>query len=65
LLNVAWCLGIVYSTLATKQHVLLDVIPGALLGYFGAVTLARLENRRREREVPAVPAQISPAARKL
>lgn len=30
--NVLWCAGIVYSTLAVKQHVMLDVIPGALLG---------------------------------
>lgn len=27
-----WCLLIVYSTLATKQHVLLDVLAGAVLG---------------------------------
>lgn len=30
--NVLWGAGIVYSTLAVKQHVMLDVIPGALLG---------------------------------
>lgn len=29
--NVLWALGIVYSTLATRQHVLLDVIGGTLL----------------------------------
>lgn len=28
----SWCLLIVYSTLATKQHVLLDVLAGAALG---------------------------------
>ncbi len=32
LLNAAWCLAIVYSTLATKQHVALDAVAGALLG---------------------------------
>jgi len=29
--NLLWALGIVYSTLATRQHVLLDVIGGTLL----------------------------------
>jgi hypothetical protein len=32
LLNLAWCLGIIYSTLATKQHVAWDVYAGAPLG---------------------------------
>ncbi len=31
-LNAAWFMVIVYSTLATKQHVVLDVAAGALLG---------------------------------
>jgi membrane-associated phospholipid phosphatase len=31
-LNWVWCLSIVYSTLATRQHVVLDVIAGAVLG---------------------------------
>ncbi|MDE2092556.1 MAG: phosphatase PAP2 family protein [Burkholderiales bacterium] len=31
-LNAAWCIGIVYSTLATRQHVALDALAGALLG---------------------------------
>ncbi len=31
-LNLLWCLGILYSTLATKQHVALDLYAGALLG---------------------------------
>lgn len=30
-LNLLWALGIVYSTLATRQHVLLDVLGGTLL----------------------------------
>ncbi len=30
--SVLWCAGILYSTLATRQHVLLDVLAGALLG---------------------------------
>jgi hypothetical protein len=32
LLNALWCLAIVYSTLATKQHVALDAAAGVLLG---------------------------------
>jgi len=31
-LNWAWCLGILYSTLATRQHVALDLLAGAALG---------------------------------
>jgi hypothetical protein len=30
--NVVWCLAILFSTLSTKQHVLLDLIVGAPLG---------------------------------
>jgi membrane-associated phospholipid phosphatase len=33
--NILWCLGIVFSTMATRQHVFLDVLGGAGLG--GAV----------------------------
>ena len=36
-LNWLWCLLIVYSTLGTKQHVLLDVLGGIALGGGGAV----------------------------
>ncbi len=32
LANGAWCLAILYSTLATRQHVALDVAAGAALG---------------------------------
>ncbi|MGV3581799.1 MAG: phosphatase PAP2 family protein [Methylophilus sp.] len=32
LLNIIWCAGIIYSTLATRQHVALDVAAGLLLG---------------------------------
>jgi membrane-associated phospholipid phosphatase len=41
LLNVAWFLVIVYSTLAIKQHVVLDVIAGALLGALFALMSLR------------------------
>lgn len=30
--NGVWCLAIAYSTMATKQHVALDVLAGAVLG---------------------------------
>lgn len=32
-----WCIGIVYSALATKQHVLVDALAGAMLGVTGAM----------------------------
>ena len=31
-INLAWCAGIVFSTMATKQHLLLDVLAGVALG---------------------------------
>jgi hypothetical protein len=68
-LNAGWCLGIVYSTLATKQHVMLDACAGAVLGFAGAAMQARLEPRHCEQMAlsPASSelAQIRPAARKL
>lgn len=36
--NALWCLGIVYSAIATRQHVALDVIAGSLLA--GAASIA-------------------------
>jgi membrane-associated phospholipid phosphatase len=30
--NWLWCLGILYSTVATRQHVVLDVLAGTVLG---------------------------------
>ena len=30
--NIVWCLAIVYSTMATKQHVAIDTVAGAALG---------------------------------
>jgi membrane-associated phospholipid phosphatase len=35
-LNWAWCIGIVYSTMAIRQHVALDVLGGLLLGLAAA-----------------------------
>ncbi|MEO5661007.1 MAG: phosphatase PAP2 family protein [Polaromonas sp.] len=36
LLNWIWCLGILYSTLATRQHVVVDVAGGLVLGGLAA-----------------------------
>lgn len=39
LLNLAWLLAITWSTLAVRQHVVLDVLAGAALGvFFGAIS---------------------------
>ena len=45
-INVAWCCGIVYSTLATKQHVFLDALSGTVLGVVAALlSLAWISGR--------------------
>lgn len=41
-LNLLWALGIVYSTVATRQHVALDVFAGALVAAAGSVLYLRL-----------------------
>ncbi len=46
LLNLVWCLGIVYSTMATKQHVFLDVAGGIVLGGFFAYVTLRHHRQR-------------------
>lgn len=46
ILNWAWCAGIVYSTLATRQHVAIDVAGGVLLGGLAAwLSLRRRQQR--------------------
>ncbi|HEU5079854.1 MAG TPA: phosphatase PAP2 family protein [Opitutaceae bacterium] len=47
-LNNLWCIGIVYSTLATRQHVFLDVVAGTALGAIAAL----LYLKRRARIAP-------------
>lgn len=42
--NLLWAFGIVYSTLATRQHVLLDVVGGTLLAVL--VSSARTKRER-------------------
>jgi membrane-associated phospholipid phosphatase len=33
LISVTWCVAIVYSAMATKQHVAIDVVTGGILGW--------------------------------
>lgn len=40
-----WCTGIIYSTLAVKQHVFLDVIGGLILG--GVVSFYTLQHHKK------------------
>lgn len=52
-LNVFWCAGIMYSTLATKQHVAIDVGSGALLGLaVGLLHRHRFPKRCTPQDVP-------------
>jgi len=46
-LNWLWCLGILYSTIATRQHVSLDVLAGAALGAAVAAVHLRWLGERR------------------
>jgi membrane-associated phospholipid phosphatase len=39
--NWLWCIGIVYSTLATRQHVAIDVLAGLVLGMLAATLSLR------------------------
>jgi membrane-associated phospholipid phosphatase len=41
-LNVLWCAGIVYSTIAIRQHVALDALAGIILGGVGGLVLLRV-----------------------
>jgi membrane-associated phospholipid phosphatase len=45
LLNGLWCAGILWSTIATRQHVVIDVAAGALLGAAVAAMYGRWLNR--------------------
>ncbi|HEY4301762.1 MAG TPA: phosphatase PAP2 family protein [Candidatus Didemnitutus sp.] len=40
--NLCWCLGIAYSTVATRQHVALDVFAGAALGLLAVAANFRI-----------------------
>jgi membrane-associated phospholipid phosphatase len=45
IINWLWCIAIVYSTLAIKQHVMWDVVAGAALGTVAALLYPQLEKR--------------------
>lgn len=45
LLNAAWSVAIVYSTMAARQHVLVDVLGGIALGGAAALPYPRQEHR--------------------
>ena len=45
--NALWCLGILYSTIATGQHVVLDALAGAALGAAAAMPYVRMLGARR------------------
>ncbi len=47
--NWAWCIGIVYSTLAMRQHVAVDVLAGLALG--GLTAYLSLRNRKDMEEI--------------
>ena len=51
--NLLWCLGILYSTLAVRQHVLLDVVAGAALGASVAFIHMALAGITRRPATPA------------
>ncbi|MGD1277103.1 MAG: phosphatase PAP2 family protein [Tepidisphaeraceae bacterium] len=46
-LNWCWCLSILYSTLATKQHLAVDLLAGTVLGAAWAGLYLRFFTRRR------------------
>jgi len=54
-LNAIWALAIVYSTLATKQHVAIDVLAGAALALLFAAPSIALRRRRIDRRATARP----------
>jgi membrane-associated phospholipid phosphatase len=52
-LNWLWCVGILYSTMATRQHVALDVLAGAVFGALVAALHLRALHRFERRQVRA------------
>ena len=59
IVNIAWLLAITWSTVAIRQHVVLDVVAGALLGSaFAWASLRRLP----EDHVKPAPTGVAPSA---
>jgi membrane-associated phospholipid phosphatase len=52
--NLAWGLGILYSTLATRQHVAVDILAGAALGVAAALLHRRWRQSRQRRQAQSV-----------
>jgi membrane-associated phospholipid phosphatase len=52
IVNSAWCIGIVYSTMATRQHVVLDVLAGLALGVLAARLSLRLDVTGKSQNPP-------------
>ena len=50
-LNFSWCIGILYSTLATRQHVALDVLAGVVLGVLAAGLSLRYCGKYRSQSI--------------
>ena len=57
-LNWLWCLGILYSTLATRQHVALDTLAGAALGAVIALLHVSALHRLATRHKTVAPPQL-------
>jgi membrane-associated phospholipid phosphatase len=56
-LNWLWCLGILYSTLAIRQHVVLDTLAGAILGAIIAALHIRALQRLARTQAPMAPSR--------
>jgi membrane-associated phospholipid phosphatase len=54
-LNWAWCAGIVYSTMAVRQHVALDAMAGAALGAAFGAAFVRARGALRARRAGGPP----------
>jgi membrane-associated phospholipid phosphatase len=66
--NGCWCVGILYSTLAIRQHVALDVLAGAVLGAVAAIwrspvslQAGNINCASRAAATPRIPAVHPPA----
>jgi membrane-associated phospholipid phosphatase len=55
ILNWAWCTGIVYSAMATRQHVAVDVLAGLVLGVLAAGLSLRLRVGKRTTDYRQLP----------
>jgi len=49
--NWVWCIGIVYSAMATRQHLAIDVLGGFVLGVLASYLSLRLRVHARQRRL--------------